>query len=491
MVIKMICILQNRNDFEHEVQALARAFFKKEVIQTKLDSQKEDQLIVRLELQKETITICIEQEQKILWETKEDAQLQRRREYKNKLKRMLYEGFLSITKSTLPWGTLTGVRPTKLLLEKLEEGWSEKEIIAHIEQEYLCSPVKSHLSMEIAKREFQILQKIDYKNSYSLYIGIPFCPSRCLYCSFTSYPLEQYECYIEQYLAALFREIDYAVTCFPNKKLVSIYIGGGTPTTLSANQLERLITKIKQTFPMEFLAEFTVEAGRPDSISYEKLVVLKQMGITRISINPQSMQQKTLDFIGRAHTIQQVIDAFYMARKAGHDNINMDLIVGLPKETADDIEQTLTEVKKLNPESLTVHTLAIKRAANLNIYKEKYESLIPAYTSAMLDLTTSYAKAEGYFPYYLYRQKNMSDNLENVGYAKPGRECIYNILIMEEKQTILALGAGASSKFVFPTQGRLERVENVKSVTDYIGRIDEMILRKKEFLNREKGIYHD
>ena len=242
--------------------------------------------------------------------------------------------------------------------------------------------------------------------------------------------------------------------------------------------------KIVNSFRMSTVSEFTVEAGRPDSITYEKLRLLKQYGVTRISINPQTMNQKTLDIIGRRHTITQIEDAFLMARELGHTYINMDLIIGLPGEDVEEVDYTLSRMEQLKPDNLTIHTLAIKRAANLNIYRERYQDLHFGDASQMLQRTQSFANQHGYVPYYLYRQKNMSDNLENVGYAKPGMECIYNILIMEEKQTILALGAGASSKFVFHHEGRIERVENVKDVKEYIARIDEMMDRKKNFIEK-------
>ena len=225
-----------------------------------------------------------------------------------------------------------------------------------------------------------------------------------------------------------------------------------------------------------------MEAGRPDSITREKLEILKDFGVSRISINPQSMRQKTLDLIGRKHTATQIEEAFYLAREIGHDNINMDIIIGLSGENPSDVLYTLDKIKSMNPDSLTVHTLAIKRAARLNTQREQYKDMEAVRVSDMLSETVLFANENDYHPYYLYRQKNMAENLENVGYARHGKEGIYNILIMEEKQTILALGAGGSSKFVFHKENRIERVENVKSVMDYTERIDEMIQRKKDFL---------
>lgn len=265
---------------------------------------------------------------------------------------------------------------------------------------------------------------------------------------------------------------------FKDKKLNTIYIGGGTPTTLEPDQLECLLSKIENSFNLSFLQEWTVEAGRPDSITREKLKTIKRHPVTRISINPQTMKDETLELIGRRHTVLQVKDAFLLAREEGFDNINMDIIVGLPQETKEDVENTLEEIKKLGPDNLTVHSLAIKRAARLNTQKEEYAGMKSVNSESTMELTQDAAEEMGMKPYYLYRQKNMTGNMENVGYAKPGKEGIYNILIMEEMQTIVALGAGAITKAVYPN-GRIERCENVKDIKTYLEKTDEMIERKK------------
>lgn len=265
---------------------------------------------------------------------------------------------------------------------------------------------------------------------------------------------------------------------FRRKKLLTFYMGGGTPTSLNASQMDRLLTKLEQCFHIDLAAEATIEAGRPDSFTPEKLKVIRAHGIERISINPQTMNQKTLDAIGRRHTVAQVLEAFDMASAIGFKNINMDLIAGLPGEHLEDFERTLEEIKKLSPESLTVHALAIKRAAALNT-EETYAARIGVEeTNDMISAGFEAAVSMGMWPYYMYRQKNIAGNLENVGYARPGCEGLYNMLIMEEKQSILALGAGASTKMAVREENRIERIENVKSVKDYIERIDEMIGRK-------------
>ena len=284
---------------------------------------------------------------------------------------------------------------------------------------------------------------------------------------------------MDAYLDALEKEIDYTAAKFYHKHLNSIYIGGGTPTTLEPYQLDRLIRKIKCSFDLSDCLEFTVEAGRPDSITREKLMAIREYPVTRISVNPQTMNQETLEIIGRRHTVEQTKEAFHLARELGYDNINMDLIVGLPGEDIHMVERTLEQVRELAPDSITVHSLAVKRAARLNIFKEKYQEMSFENNQEIMDLTMKTAYEMGMGPYYLYRQKNMKGNFENVGYAKVDKAGIYNILIMEEKQPIIALGAGGSSKLVFDHGQRIERVENVKDVSNYISRIDEMIERKR------------
>jgi oxygen-independent coproporphyrinogen-3 oxidase len=339
---------------------------------------------------------------------------------------------------------------------------------------------KADICIEVAKREQELFRDFCYEEEYCLYVGIPFCPTRCLYCSFTSYPIEVYQDKVDAYLDALCKEIAFVAEtpAYGKKRLVAIYVGGGTPSALSAKQLERLISEIKKHFDMQYVKEFCVECGRPDSITMDKLQVLKNSGVERISINPQTMSDETLKLIGRAHSVEQTKEAFTLARQAGFENINMDMIVGLPGEDIEDVRHTLSEIRKLSPDSITVHSLAIKRAANLNIEMERYRSLIKGSTNEMLLAVDQCARELGLLPYYLYRQKNIPGKLENIGYAAPGKECLYNVLIMEEKMDILALGAGASSKFVFHEENRIERVENVKNVDEYIKRIDEMLERK-------------
>ena len=414
-----------------------------------------------------------------------ECELSDRKDTKTKAKCMLYRLLSKLTNKELPWGTLTGIRPTKIARTMLMDGASDEECIDYMENQMLCGEEKTMLSLDIAKREIKLLNCLDYEDGYSLYIGIAFCPTTCAYCSFTSYPVSRFGDRVDAYLDSVEKEIDYVAEAFKDKKLNTIYIGGGTPTTLEANQLERLLSKIESSFNLAFLQEWTVEAGRPDSITREKLQAIKHHPVTRISINPQTMKDATLELIGRRHTVQQVKDAFLLAREEGFDNINMDIIVGLPDETKEDVMHTLDEIKKLGPDNLTVHSLAIKRAARLNTQKEDYAGRKSLNSESTMELTQDMAEQMGMKPYYLYRQKNMTGNMENVGYAKPGKEGIYNILIMEEMQTIVALGAGAITKVVYPN-GRIERCENVKDIKTYLEKTDEMIERKKKLFADEK-----
>lgn len=491
----MITVTLNKPEFEYDIHSLVKAFYPAEEVHVAVNeeykkSSPEDVLRYHLDVVYEEQRIvfsfadCQNPQEQREKQAQVDVDYADRTEAKNRLKRTLYQMLSDYTGQQLPWGNLTGIRPTKIPMNLLEKGNSEEEIARYMKETYYTSEEKTALSIEIAKRELELLHKLDYENGYSLYIGIPFCPSTCLYCSFTSYPLGIWKDRMDDYLTALEKEIDFVATKFYHKKLNTIYIGGGTPTTLTAAQLDRLIRKIKCSFDLSHLVEFTVEAGRPDSITRDKLDVLRQHGISRISINPQTMKQETLDLIGRHHTVEQTVESFYLARELGFDNINMDLIVGLPNESLDDVRSTMERLRELEPDSITVHSLAIKRAARLRMFRDDYKDYKIVNTKEHIDLTARIAGEMGLEPYYLYRQKNMAGNFENVGYAKPGKAGVYNVLIMEEKQTILALGAGSSTKRVWAEPNsdgtyRIERCENVKDVAQYIDRIDEMMDRKR------------
>ena len=480
----MIYLKLSEENFEYDVRGLLTSFYPGEEIVLRSDriqGEKGPDKTLAVEYLDGRICVTF---RKADSEKQADAPVDYsdRKDTKSVLKRLVYGLLSENTGKTLPWGTLTGIRPTKIPMAMLEEGRSDEEIIRYMEETYLTSREKIDLSIEIAKREKEILKEIDYRDGYSLYIGIPFCPTTCLYCSFTSYPVSKWSARMDEYLDALFQEIDYTKEAFRGKKLNTVYIGGGTPTTLEPDHLDRLLAKVEESFDLQDMKEWTVEAGRPDSVTREKLRALKRHPVTRISINPQTMKAETLKLIGRRHTPEQIEEAYAMAREEGFGNINMDLILGLPEETPDDVRRTMEKLTEMAPDSITVHSLAVKRAARLNTMKEQYAHLKFENTEEMMNLTADYCRRLGLVPYYLYRQKNMAGNFENVGYAKPGRAGIYNILIMEEKQSIMALGAGSTTKAVFP-DGRIERCDNVKDIDQYLGRIQEMIDRKRKLLS--------
>ncbi len=403
----------------------------------------------------------------------------RKLDRKNEIKEISYHMLSELTGKELPWGALTGIRPVKLASAMLHEGADTDEITARMMKEHMVSREKASLAADIAVYEDRILKDIDYDGGYSLYVGIPFCPTTCLYCSFTSYPIGKWAARADEYLDKLETEMETVSRLMAGKKLQTIYIGGGTPTSLSPQQLDRLLSDLRRHFDTGSLLEWTVEGGRPDSITPEKLQVLKDNPVTRISINPQTMQDETLRRIGRRHTVADLLSAYELARNMGFTNINMDTILGLPGETVEDVRDTFAKIRALSPDSLTVHSLAVKRASRL---KMEAEGTVVAggtqeESEEMMRIAAAAASDLGMSPYYLYRQKNMAGNLENVGYCRPGAEGIYNILIMEEVQTICAIGAGTVSKGVFP-DGRIERCENVKDIAQYLERIDEMNERK-------------
>ncbi len=405
-----------------------------------------------------------------------------RAELKSLLKRSLYGVLAKKTNILLPWGTMTGIRPTKVATGMIEKGASDGQIAQHMRSLYLCSEEKIALATSIAHTEEKILKSL-LPGGYSLYVGIPFCPSTCLYCSFTSYPIATWRSRTDEYLTALKRELDYFAHHYRERCCDSIYIGGGTPTTLTEGQLEDLIGYIRAGFDTSHLREFTVEAGRPDSITAGKLDALKRSGVSRISINPQTMNEKTLRLIGRAHSVEDVYRAYDEAKRAGFDNINMDLILGLPGEDEDDVAYTFERIKGFAPASLTVHSMAVKRASKMRDYIAEH-GVVSRNTQEMMNIAADAARSLGLEPYYLYRQKNMAGNFENVGYALPGSYGIYNIIIMEEVSDIAAAGAGTISKRVFDDK-RIERSANVKDAAMYIDRIDDMIERKRTLFEQD------
>lgn len=480
--IHKIAITLNDRSFEYDIYTLVIAYFqgvRTQVFDPGQETDKDTDLVVGAKISDERIFLSVQGEDRDLKVSVPGD----RKIMKNLIKRNLYEMLRDLCGRDLPWGDLTGIRPVKLAMQFLGEG--DADLAGRRMQErYYVSASKAELAVRIALRESSILQNIDTKNSYSLYIGIPFCPSICLYCSFSSSPLGLWKDRVDEYLDALIKEIQACRGAFPGKTLHTVYIGGGTPTTLSPEQMDRLLTAVEENYDLSRVMEFTVEAGRPDSITEEKLRVLRRHPVTRISVNPQTMNQKTLDLIGRRHTVEDTVRAFEMARTLGFDNINMDLIVGLPGEGIGEVETTMRMIESLDPDDVTVHALALKRAARLALHMDEYEKISFQASDRIMDMCEESCTRLGMSPYYLYRQKNMAGNFENVGYAKADKAGLYNILIMEEVECILALGVSGSTKIVYE-DGRIERIENVKDIRNYLERIDEMIARKAPILALE------
>ncbi len=498
----MLVVELNRANFEYDVNSIVRSFYPEEQVYVLTPECREEKweelggsVRIKVQLREDGALLSVDGKEH-RWDWREDGadipesvggvadeEKVDGKTYKYAFKCFLYRALRQETGKELPWGNLTGIRPTKIAYQLLEQGVGEQEIIDHYMQRYYVSQEKAKLSVDIARRERKLLSGLCGQGAagYSLYIGIPFCPSTCLYCSFTSFPIGIYRKEVERYIDCLIKEMEFVSGHYRDRRLDCVYIGGGTPTTLEAGQLERLLARLKALFDFTNVREFTVEAGRADSITEEKLRVLHDFGVDRISVNPQTMKQETLDIIGRKATVEQVEAAYELARRVGFDNINMDLILGLPGELEADVQRTIDRVVELAPDSLTVHSLAIKRASMLNRWIQENGMPVLHNTDETMQIAAEGAKNLGLAPYYLYRQKNMSGNFENVGYAKEGKFGLYNILIMEEVQTIVALGAGAITKRVYP-DGLIERCENVKDVSQYIERIGEMIERKHTLL---------
>jgi coproporphyrinogen dehydrogenase HemZ len=406
---------------------------------------------------------------------------------KNSLRRFLFLCLKDITNDVYPWGILIGIRPSKIALKLIKDGNTEEEVIEIFKEKYLAHEDKARLCLDVAKAEERIVNKD--KNNIAIYIGMAFCPTKCLYCSFTSNPISVHKKMVTPYLDALVKEIRGMSEYIKGKNLniESVYFGGGTPTSVSDKEFMLVMNEIYNNFIMNnSVKEFTVECGRPDTLSYNKLKVMKDCSVDRISINPQTMNDKTLKLIGRTHSSEDIKEKFKMARELGFDDINMDIIIGLPGENHEDMINTKNELIKLMPDSITIHGLALKRGSRMYeefILKKGIEITSQDEIIKMYEESRNLAENLGLSPYYMYRQKNMVGNLENLGYAKEGKECIYNIQMIEERQTTIALGAAAVSKVIFLEEDRLERFPNLKDLHEYITRIDEMIEKKKNLLD--------
>lgn len=455
------CIMLGKNDYMLECKYIYRL---REVIA--ISELKMDGNIVHADMQR----------------TRTDASFKKRRlSIKNALKRSVYNILEQITGKDLDWGILTGIRPTKIVHQMLDEGENRECILKILKDDYLVSSEKAHLLTRTAYIQRPILKDNDDKK-ISIYINIPFCTTKCLYCSFPSDTIDSCRDNVDSYIQALIYELEMVIGSLKKEgyNIQSLYIGGGTPTSISSKQLGILLEAIDHIIDVECLEEYTIEGGRPDSMDMDKLSIMKRYGVGRISINPQTMNEHTLLKIGRAHTAKDILDCFQMARAVGFKSINMDVIVGLPGEGKEDIYSTMSEICRLKPENITVHTLAIKRASRLKEHMNDYSLIDSEMADDMLNICYDLLNSNGYIPYYLYRQKYMLGNAENVGYGLPGNECIYNIQMMEEKQSIVAFGANGITKLYFRDQNRIMRVPNVKNINQYISRIDEMIKRKTE-----------
>ena len=422
---------------------------------------------------------------------------------KFEIKARFYKCLASYTTKKLPWGMLQGIRPTKLvykiyhrLAKKIVDTNKsntnksniidkKEEIINELENRYMVSREMAVLAIKVASFEQQYLPQtvIEASKKFSVYISIPFCPTRCHYCSFPANSISNWEDKMDEYVNGLISEMEAVLPkLFMDNQLSTIYIGGGTPTSLNVEQLDKLLGYITSTFPMNQVKEFTVEAGRPDTITIKKLKVLRKYGVLRISINPQSMNQTTLNIIGRKHSIDDIYKAYEMAKEIGFTRINMDLILGLPGESIEDVKYTFDRIKEIRPNEVTVHTLAIKRSSKIHEEIEKYHLPNDNEIKEMLNISRKVLTSElDYKPYYLYRQKNMMGSYENVGYCLNDNPCIYNMETMEEVLSIIAFGAGGITKLV-DNKGKVTRIENVKNAQSYLERLDEMIERKNHKL---------
>lgn len=466
--------VKNHN-FHFELENLTRLFFPNEKITVIRDFSEPQPPCIYTEVS-DKITISVN----IGSFNKSETAVKKLTDDDNELvsAQLLYKLLCDFTGLTQPWGILTGVRPVKLLRRLAEES-SEEQAVKKFEKDFFVSNEKIALSRETEHNEQKILE-LSKPESLSLYVGIPFCPSRCSYCSFVMASIERAEKLIEPYTKLLCEEIKRTAE-IANKlglRLETVYFGGGTPTTLSAEQLDTVLRTVNKSFDMSTCREFTVEAGRPDTIDIAKLFALKENKVDRISINPQTVNDEVLKTIGRKHTAQQFFDAFELARKCGFDNINTDLIAGLPTDTPESFKNSLDSIVRLNAECITVHTLCMKRASRLTTEGVTLDLQQARDAREMLAYTQNILGQNEYIPYYMYRQSRMVGNLENVGWSKKGFESLYNVYVMDETHTILACGSGGVTKLKRNNPDYLERIFNFKYPYEYIDRFDELIQRK-------------
>ncbi len=533
----MLTLKINREENEYDVYAMVTSFYPEQGIKVVIEDSESESGEMDADGSADTIFASLSQEKSergfirfvsgeiiardalFVFKTAEEELTAVKRQWKL----FLYDTLSEYTGRTLPWGALTGVRPTKLIMGMLagtsataypsgqnaDDGSEAEEIsgqnadstgktievpkadIQRVKQDlyerYRVSDEKAELGIRIAALEGSILKPFINDDGYSLYIGIPFCPSRCLYCSFTAFPIDAYSDRVRSYLDALKYEMEQMRIYMKGKEPDTVYVGGGTPTSLDEQSLEVLLSYIDECVDIKALKEFTVEAGRPDSITPGKLNVMKKYGVTRISVNPQTMKEETLQLIGRRHTTEDIRRAFSEARDAGFDNINMDMILGLPGETLSDVERSFDEIAEFKPDSITAHSLAVKRASRMKQWIAEHGAIKGLDADKAMLKAHETAAALGMKPYYLYRQKNMAGSLENTGFALDGKYGLYNILIMEEVQSIVAIGVGTVSKRVHKDgSGLIERCDTHKDVSLYLSDLEAMVERKRKLFGERK-----
>ncbi len=474
--MKLCCI---GHGFRYETEKLCRLFLPFEKIEV-LDVYEADDKVAVTKQDGEKIYASLKIGEKFCEKSRTLSKPFTERDAERELAALLFLCFAEVTDYSPKWGIVTGIRPARLYSAVIKELGSEDAAKEFFKNKFFVNEEKISLCEETHKGEEEII-RLSQNDSFSLYISVPFCPTRCSYCSFVSHAVEKAEKLIPEYVEYLCKEIKATALIAKenNLKLTTVYMGGGTPTTLSAQQLTRVLSLIKESFDFSTVREFTVEAGRPDTITKEKLIALKNCGVDRISINPQTMSDQVLRAIGRAHTAAQTVEAFIMAREVGFDNINMDLIAGLPGDDFETFKATLNEILKLGPESVTVHSLSMKRSSRMNVSGDFPEIKVGKIADEMVAYARETLSKNGITPYYMYRQSKTVGNLENVGYAKKGKECLYNVYIMDETHTILACGASAVTKMREPGGDYIERIFNFKYPYEYIGRFDELLNRKK------------
>ena len=471
MILKVI-----NHPFQYDMKNLCTVFFPYEKIRDDGDGD----ITVITEKQGDTLTVIARVYEKSL---QKSHTVTANEDMATAMSVLLYDTLSELLDYRPPWGILFGVRPAKLM-HRFCEQYGDEGAKDYFINNFLTTPKKADLALEVMKNENRIIS-LSGEKSFSLYVSIPFCPSRCSYCSFVSHSIERAAKLIQPYVDLLCDEIAEtgAIARDLGLRLETVYFGGGTPTTLNPHQLEQLFNVIEKSFDLSTLREYTVEAGRPDTVTSDKLTALKNAGVSRISINPQSFSDNVLNAIGRKHTSQQTVDAFNLARRAGFDNINMDFIAGLPEDTLDTFSQSIDKAVDMGAESITVHTLAFKTASYMASREMTFDMTDRLTTANMTDYSKDTLTKNGYYPYYMYRQSKSLGNLENVGWCKEGRDCLYNVYMMDETHSVFAVGAGAVTRLKNQQTGYIERIYNYKYPYEYIDSFDEVLRRKQGIIN--------